>query len=343
MSVLTLVLDLAGPGLAQLCKWFQDTALPRPDTFVVCRGAAQGLAGLLLALLADRVLVTKDVTFDTTNLPLVVYSCMNERFGVRACGRLCLTESMPAARAVEIGLASSVISSMDELNSKVHGLTRRTGFQEKCSLSEALVRDAEELESMQDKTAKLKPIQWLDGIVAHIQLTSAIDLRQHLAELATSEMSGILIEDVGVSVESNKGFLAEVRELYAITVVQRRIRELRVPVCVILGGTASALGTVVALAADHCIGLDEVCFDFTDPEVARLVFDVADSIPATLGPAKAESLRIQRRVVDATEASHMGLLTSTCMSRGAAVHNALTSLTQQPRHNKAVLPRCVDL
>ena len=139
--------------------------------------------------------------FDMTNLPLVVYSCMAQRFGVQGCGRLCLNGSMPAVEAVKVGLASCVIGSIDELDGKVQGLTGHAGLHEKCSLSEALVKDAEQRVSTQDKAATLKPVQWLDGTVAHIQLTSAVDLRQHLADLASSEMSGILIEDSGLSPE----------------------------------------------------------------------------------------------------------------------------------------------
>ena len=179
--------------------------------------------------------------------------------------------------------------------------------------------------------------------MAHIKLTTAVDLRRHLTALATSGMNGIVIEDCGLSSGHDNNFLADVRELYATTAVQHQLRGLQAPVCVVLVGTACALATVVALAADYRLGYDNVCFDFTLPEVATLVFDVADSMPAALGPAAAEKLRVEQPVVDAAEASRMGLLTGTCMNRDTAMETASASCTLALRSNKAVLPRCLGI
>ena len=200
---------------------------------------------------------------------------------------------------------------------------------------------AEDSASQHDNSSLSEPIQWLDGNVAHIKLTTAVDLRRHLAALATSGVNGIIIEDCGLSSGHDNRFLADVRELYATTAVQHQLRELQVPVCVILAGTASALATVVALAADYRFGYDNVCFDFASTEVATLVFDVADSMPAALGPVIAETLRIKRPVVDAVEASRMGLLTHICQNRDTAFSSSMTSCCQQSRGNKAILPRYV--
>ena len=336
------VLDCAGPGLPKLRQWFQHTE-QRPAIIIACHGAAHGSAGLLLALLADWAIITKEVDFDMTNLPLFVHSCMAARFGVQGCARMCLTESMSAAEAAEIGLVSSVVSSMDDLGGKVQGLAGHFGWWGNCSWSQALVRHAEDSASQHDNSSLSEPIQWLDGNVAHIKLTTAVDLRRHLTALAASGVNGIIIEDCGLSSRHDDNFLADVRELYATTAVQHQLRGLRLPVCVVLVGTASALATVVALAADYRLGYDNVCFDFTLPEVATLVFDVADSMPAALGPAVAEKLRVEQPVVDAAEASRMGLLTGTCMNRDTAMETASASCTQPLRSNKAVLPRCLGI
>ena len=83
-----------------------------------------------MALLADWALVTRDVSFDMTSLPLVIVACMAARFGVQGCGRMCLTETISAAGAVEIGLASSVVISMDDFGDAVLKFTGM-GFNEK--------------------------------------------------------------------------------------------------------------------------------------------------------------------------------------------------------------------
>ena len=146
------VLDLADLGLSKLCQWFQDTE-KRPATIITCHGAAQGSAGLLLALLADWVVVTKEVEFETTNLPLVFYSCMAARFGVQGCARICLTENMLAAEAVEMGLVSSVVSSRDDLSGQVQGLAGRFGLWDRCSLAQVLVGHAEECGARLDNSS----------------------------------------------------------------------------------------------------------------------------------------------------------------------------------------------
>jgi hypothetical protein len=215
------------------------------------------------------------------------------------------------------------------------------GLSDQSSLSEAIVRHAEAHRLLPDNLVLSKPHQWLDGNVAHIRLTTAVDLMQHLVELATSGMNGIIIEDCEVLGEQEKGFLADVQELYATTVVQRLLKDLPVPVCAILGGTVSALGTLVALASDHSTGLEDVRFDFASTEVATLVLDVADSVPAALGPVAAETLRIQRPVIEAAEASEMGILTRICTNRDTALEDSVVSCTQVSWRNKAVLPRCV--
>ena len=98
---------------------------------------------------------------------------------------------------------------------------------------------------------------------------------------------------------------------------------------------------MVALAADCRVGLEGVCFDFASSEVATLVFDVADSAPAALGSVVAETLRIQRPVIKADEASSMGLLTRICTNRDAALSSLVVSCTQQSWGSKAILPRFV--
>ena len=126
---------------------------------------------------------------------------------------MCLAETMPAVEAIDLGLASSVVSSIDELDAKVQGLAGRFGRWDKCSLSEALVRHVEQCVSRHDNSSKLAPIQWLDAKLAHIQLTTAVDLRYHLTELAESGMSGLIIEDCGLSAHHDTNFLADVREM----------------------------------------------------------------------------------------------------------------------------------
>ena len=254
---------------------------------------------------------------------------------------MCLTESMSAAEAAEVGLVSSVVSSMGDLGDKVQGMGGHFGWWGNCSWSQALVRHAEDSASQHDNSSLSEPIQWLDGKVAHIKLTTAVDLRRRLTALAASGVNGIIIEDCGLSSGHDHDFLTDVRQLYATTDVQHQLRGLQAPVFVVLVGTASALATVVALAADYRLGYDNVCFDFTLPEVATLVFDVADSMPATLGSVIAETLRIQRPVIKADEASRMGLLTDICTNRDAALSSSMASCAQQSWGCKAVLPRFV--
>ena len=337
-------LDLVGPGLTGLCEWFQGSR-ERPATLLVVDGALSGGSGLLLTLLADRVVATKEATFDLTDAPLAAYARMAERIGAQGCARLLMGGRLSSEEAMGAGLVHAVVDSLADVDGVTGGATAvRASLSRGRSPSEALIRDAELAAStrLRDRTTDASPTGMLDGNVARIQLGTAVDLRRRLRDVAVARASGIVI-DVGQAGADNgrpTDFGTSVSELRAAYDVCHQLRALPVPVCAVLSGSVSALGLAVGLSSDHRIGVDDVRIDFACGDVAALVFDVTNALTAAVGHAKADSIRFERPVLSAAEACERHLLHSVCVDTTTAVEVAVAYAREGRRLNKSVLPRC---